>query len=698
MSRPKLVLALLAVTQALAQPLALRDAVSAMQRGDFATAERQLRAQVAAHPNDALALSLLGAALDNLKRLSEAAVYHQRAVAITPPSADVLNNYAAHLWIAGKLDESRKAYLRVLAIDPAHADANLQLTRAALQDRNGAEALRYLDRLPERDPQLLQLRLEALSLSGQYDKAQTLCEAALKNDPANFALLYNLGVVATYAGHYDRAREALDAALRREPQNVDVLVALARADAASRQPEAALRVLARATQLAPDRTDVIKLLAMNAADIGAVEDAAAAWDRYLKLQPNDDEARRERSYLAAQKGELERGIAGLEAFVARHPRDVVGHYELGQAHRASDSAKALREFDRALELDPKYAPARAARGSVYYQEAQPALAVKDLEIATALRPEDAESLDRLGQAYAALDRSADALGALRRAAGLAPDDSKILLHYGRALADAGRDEEAKAVMDRFRRLGPEKKQQVPAGFVAYLGMTQEQRRADYRARVEKQVAEHPDDAAARLSRLKLLIDDRNWEQVAADVRALPEALLADAGRALLVAKQHTLAIAAFERLPESARPAEYYLALLAAGKSDVLDQALRLAPPRPEFYAQAGIILTERNRPADVVRVLDQGARVLPTSREILLLHACALEWAGRDAAKRLSDLQARWPEWYPVWIARSLIAKSHGNPEESRRASETATALGAPSQLQSFDWKRFLTWLADSR
>src|SRR3954470_1856128 len=246
----KLALALFAFT-ALAQPPALRDAVTAMQRGDFPTAERELREQIAAHPDDALALSLLGATLDNLKRIPEAAVYHDRAVAKAPRSADVLNNFAAHLWIAGKEQESRAAYLRVLAIDPSHSAANLQLARAALADRNGPDALRYLDHLPPGDPQLLQLRLEALSLAGEYDKAQALCEAALKTDPANFALLYNLGVVATYAGHYDRAREALDAALRREPRNVDVLFALARVHAAARQPEAAIRILAQAIKLDP---------------------------------------------------------------------------------------------------------------------------------------------------------------------------------------------------------------------------------------------------------------------------------------------------------------------------------------------------------------------------------------------------------------------------------------------------------------
>src|SRR5581483_767447 len=140
-------------------------------RGDFATAERELRLRVAAAPDDAMALSLLGAALDNLKRIDEAGKAHEQAVAKAPGSADILNNYAAHLWFAGKEVESRKVYLRVVAIDPGHRAANLQLAHIALKERDGRAALRYLDRLPANDPQLLQPRFDALTLAGEYGRA-----------------------------------------------------------------------------------------------------------------------------------------------------------------------------------------------------------------------------------------------------------------------------------------------------------------------------------------------------------------------------------------------------------------------------------------------------------------------------------------------------------------------------------------------
>jgi tetratricopeptide (TPR) repeat protein len=654
----------MAAVTVVAQPAYLRDAISALQRGDFAAAEAELRRQVAAHADDGLTVSLLGVALDNQKRVGEAGSFHERAVRLAPRSADVLNNYAAHLWIAGDSAAARKMYESVVAIDPAHAAANLQLARIALQDRDGRAALRYLDRLPQDD---LQLRLQALSLTGEYEKALALCETLLRSDPANFALLYNLGVVATYAGRYDRAVEALEAGLRREPGNVEALIALGKAQAGARRWEPAIRAFAQAAKLDPKLAEVQKLIALTATELGALDDAEAAWRRYVELAPSDDAARRELSYLAAQRGDLDNGIRGLEEYVAKHPGEAVGYYQLGQAQRAVDSAKAFRSFDRALELDPKFTPARAARGSLDYQEGKPEQAVRDLEAVAAERPTDAEILDRLGQSYAALDRPADAVRVLRRAAEAAPEESKVLLHLSRALADDGKAAESKAVLERFRQLGPEKKKQVPAGLVEYLGMTEEQRRADYRTRVEKQVREHPDDPAARLARLKLVVDDRAWDRLPEALSGVPEV---EAGRLLLGARRTEEAIAVFERLPKGERPPEY---LLAKGE---VGEALKVAPPRADFYLLAAAL-----RPDEALTVLEQGVRVLPNSREVLLLDACALALAGRDPNDRLREVEARWPEWYPLWVVKALVGKDAG-------AWETALALGAPAGVRSLELK----------
>src|ERR1022692_4650207 len=127
---------------------AIREALAALQRGDFAAAERTLRPEVRARPNDGAALTLLGVALDNQKKFQEADQVHRRAAASSPASPDVWNNYANHLLATSDEEGAGKLYLRVVGLDQANYNANVQLVRLALKGKKRAEALGYFKHLP----------------------------------------------------------------------------------------------------------------------------------------------------------------------------------------------------------------------------------------------------------------------------------------------------------------------------------------------------------------------------------------------------------------------------------------------------------------------------------------------------------------------------------------------------------------------
>jgi tetratricopeptide (TPR) repeat protein len=615
------------------QTAAIREAVAAMQRGDFASAERVLRAENQAHSDDPWVLSLLGVALDNQKRIPEAESFHVRAIAKSPDSAEILTNYGTHLWSAG-----------------------------------------------------------------QYDRAETLFASALTAAPAYFTALFDLGVMATYTGHYERARQALTAALAQQPKNVNVLYRLACVDEASRQWEAAVMHLATAAKLDPGRADVQRLLALTATELGALDDVIAAWDHYLKLTPNDDVARRERAYAFARIGKIEQGIAELEWFVARHPDDPAGHYELGQAEGAVDIPQALWHLDKALALKPDYVSALSARGGLYYQEGKPESAVKDLELAASLDPENIVNLDRLGQTYQALDRTVDAVRVLRRAAELSPEDSRITLHLGRSLADAGRNEESKAVMDRFRQLGPEKSKSVPAGLVEYLSLPPEQRRAEFRERVEKAVHDRPEDPAAQVEYLKVIIEDGKADEVATVARRIAAmkpgaALLALAGRGLLSASYYALAQTLLTQAASAGSDVMPDLALAtlhtsgAAADAAAIEKALGAPAQRPDSYLRETTFLVKLGQTQEALRLIGDAARMLPENREILLMRATTLDLAGQvdDAGHLLSEIQRRWPEWSAAWVAHGILLDTHRHYDEARQALEMAVALGARNRETYF-------------
>lgn len=701
---------------------AIRAALTALQRGDFATAEQTLRPEVKARPNDSGALTLLGVTLDSQRKFQEAEEMHRRAAASAPNSPDVWNNYANHLLAVGDATAAARLYLRVVALDPANSNANAQLVRLALQAKKGTEALGYFNHLPANQqdaPKLAPLRIAALYLAGQTTEADRLTQrwlAASRGDlgqsfsiglalagvekfaeadtfftqalalaPSDFNVLSNLGVVAWRRGNLQRAREMLQAAQRLQPQNVDILYDLACVDRAANRNESAVALLAQAEHLAPNRSDIQKLLAMTADDLGALEDSTAAWERYMKLEPADDAGRRERGFLAFKRGLFEQGLADVQWFVARHPDDPVGHFELGAIENKDNPAIALTEYDHALMLKPDFGAVHSERGSLYYQMGKPESALPDLEAAVASRPDDAVSLDRLGQTYLALDRPADALRVLRQAASLDPDDSKMQLHLARALADNGQTAESKAAMERFRQLGPVVNRAVPGGLVDYLSLTPEQRHADYRRRVERLVHDHPEDASGQVDYLQLLLEDGELRQAAETARKLadlkpPAAVLANAGRALLAAQQYVPARELLEKAAASAPSAAVQLDLaVAAFYASGPQEGMRLLDRVPDsaraadFHLARAEMLDAAGHAAEAASALHQALSASPGQPAAYLQACLFLLRKGRtqDALSVSGEAMKSLAQERGILLLRAVTLEQAGRTSEARAVLE---------------------------
>ena len=562
----------------------LEDAIAAFERGDFPSAESTLHSFLQGHPNDSAALGLLGAVLDGEKKYRDAEDVYHRAIRLAPHSATLLNNYANHQLATGDLAGAHATYLKVVALDPSRANANLQLAAMAVEGKNGAEAIRYLNRLQPTDraaPQVQILEIRALLLAGRdaeakviierllsgsnndprlsfslglalasaakYEEAETAFSRALENAPTNFDILYNLGLAAFHAHHSERAREVLQTALGQRPQDVDTLYNLAAVNIDLKQRETALQLLAEAARLNPGRADVQLALAQTTSALGYYADSRLAYEKYLKLQPGDEKAQREHAFTVALSLEPREGLEALKTFLHSHPRDATACYEVGLLEARSDPADAAARFDKALTLQPDFMPAQFGRGVLNLLQGNAAAALPDLQRAAERYPDNSTVLDRLGEAYTALNRPTDAVKALRKASEIAPRDSRILMHLSRALAKAGQSDEARATLARFRAVGPQPGNLIPqAGVVDFLSFSPEQQQVRYREEVKRRLDEHPQDADLNARYLKVLIEEGKLDEIHPVVAQLlgtnpPAPLTAEAGHALVEAGQYAAA-------------------------------------------------------------------------------------------------------------------------------------------------------------
>src|SRR5580698_1637940 len=107
---------------------------------------------------------------------------------------------------------------------------------------------------------------------------------------------------------------------------------------------------------------------------------------------------------AVNKQDYASAAQDYQAYLAKRPGDAVVHYDLGYAYTALQKpAEAKSEYERAIALDPKMAPAYQNLG-VTLIPTDPAAAIGPLQQAAELMPEDARTKWLLGIALEATKR------------------------------------------------------------------------------------------------------------------------------------------------------------------------------------------------------------------------------------------------------------------------------------------------------
>ncbi len=727
--RPPFLAGLALLFSTLTFAASFNDAVAAFQHGDAAQAESILHEILAQTPDDPSALGLLGVVLDNEKQYREAEIAFRHALRLTPRAPGLLNNYANHQLATGNLIGARATYLKVIALDPTRANANLQLAAIAVQQKHGSEALHYLNNIPgdtrasppvqilkmrtlflagrdaEANTILKQLSNEShgdvrlnftlgltLAEAGKYNDAETCFSLALESAPANFDILYNLGLASDHAKHYGRAQGVLEAALAQRPDDIDVLYNLAGVNIDLHQREQALRLLAKAARLDPSRADVQLALAQTTSALGYYADARLAYQNYLKLAPRDQAAQRELDFMNAVTSDPRAGLAALQSFVHSHSRDVTAHYEVGVLEAKSNPPDAALQFQQALSQQKDFFPARFGRGVLNLLNGNAAAALPDLEFAAAKYPDSPAVLDRLGEALTALNRTGEAAEALRKASALAPDDARILIHLSRALSKAGKSEEAQATLARFRAIGPKPGNLIPqAGIVDFLSTSLEQQSARYAEEVKRRVKENPADVQSNTRYLEVLAGEgqpASGELVVASTHFLelnpPAPLAAEAAHVLVANGFYTDAEPLLKyvdaRTPTPAAQLDLALALFhTSGTPEGLAQLNRIAPAQRagDYYLARSQMLNAAGDTKEALTALQQGINANPTRPELYTAAAQFLANVGRsaDAVQILKRAAHNLPENPKILLAEA---------EMLAQIPRTGDAEGLLNQLEN--------------
>jgi len=210
-------------------------------------------------------------------------------------------------------------------------------------------------------------------LAGRLDDAVRVLRQAPPSDAGSPDVLLLLAEIHARKGEMVAAADFAMRAVSRGDAAPHLLLEVARLCQASGRHTDAIKVLTRLVRVQPGHASAQLLLAQSHAEQGDPAKALQLLDALLIAQPHSHELHYNRGWILGRLGQLDEETAAYQAALALRPNFVPAHINLGVAQREQHRfAEALRQFERALQIDPYCADAHTNR-------AQTCLMIGDFE-------------------------------------------------------------------------------------------------------------------------------------------------------------------------------------------------------------------------------------------------------------------------------------------------------------------------------
>jgi len=339
----------------------LSTGIQLHQAGQVQAAYAIYRQALHTDPQNAAALSLLGAACINLKKWDEAATHLQEAIRLEPNHLSAHDNLGVLLAKQGKMAEAVESFRRAAAISPNNPQTHLNLAAALERADDAAGAIDSYRAAGHLDPNSLRAHREAaklLAAAGRMTEAVPHLRQIARLKSADPEVRFNLAAALAQAGQVAEAIAAYGEVLQLKPDSAEAYVNLAQLHIDKRDYAAAIDAAQRAIALRPLFAEAHLNLASALAGLKRNDEARAALAECLRLKPELGQAHNNLGNLLAGEGRFSEAETAYRRAQQLNPTSAQSPYNLGIAvlrqGRVTDS---LRHFQHALSLAPRYAEA-----------------------------------------------------------------------------------------------------------------------------------------------------------------------------------------------------------------------------------------------------------------------------------------------------------------------------------------------------
>ncbi|WMT58489.1 tetratricopeptide repeat protein [Truepera radiovictrix] len=312
-----------------------------------------------------------------------ARLFYQQVLEREANNPDALLGKGQALVCEGAFDEGIATLQRVLEAAPERTEAYLRLASAYVEQHRNApqrhteglqEALAVLEEAESAGlggAELLNLRGMILYRRGELEAARDALQRAVALDSTAAAYYENLGLTYLGLGELEPAVRTLRRAVTLNPDSASARNQLGSAYLLLGRCEDALFELEQAVSLAPEQLETNFNLGRALFDCGEVRAARPYFEKVVAL----DVTALPPVYTYLARIDLEEGnydaavTQATKGALLPQPNAAEAYYWLGQAYEArgrtsedgaSDAEKAREAYERALQLDGSFTPAREA--------------------------------------------------------------------------------------------------------------------------------------------------------------------------------------------------------------------------------------------------------------------------------------------------------------------------------------------------
>jgi protein O-GlcNAc transferase len=382
---------------------------------------------------------------------------------------------------------------------------------------------------------------------------------------------------------------------------------------------------------------------------GRLTEAEEIYRQILKAEPDHFDSLHLLGVVHHQRGDHAKAVRQIDTALRINPDVAHAHCNRGAAlERLQSYDAAVASYDRALAIEPDLIEAFHSRGNALYALGRCEAAVASYDRAIALRPDHAEAFNNRGVALAALERFDEAIASYDRAIALKPDYAQAFNNRGNARNELTRFEAAIVDYEHAIARSPDYAEAFNNRGAALLELG---RLDEALASCEKAIALKPDDANAFYNHGNVLQGLKRFGAAAATY-----------DRAIMLEPSH---VGAFINRG---------VTLHALGRIDEAlvsyDRAIMLRPDHAEAFYNRGNALKEARRFGEAFVSYERAVALDPA-------HAEAFNNRGIVLAKldRFDEATASYDRAIALDAGYAEAFNNRGNALQERRRFDLALA-----------------------